>query len=276
MSIKLGRTALVLMLSGIGAWAQTAPTVRPTFEVAVIKPIELANLIASRGTLGLEVTAQRVTANGPLLALIQIAYGVNFQQLEGPDWLLHPKTKEDLRMFNIEAKLPEGAASAQVLPMLQNLLEDRFKLTVRRGSKQLDGYALMLGKDGPKFQKKEPSADQQDAFAKLNQGAGPGVAVITGGAKTTLGPGNTRIEASSPAGLAEGLSASNLRLGQVVDKTGLQGTFDIKLEIPPADGTEQRDRIFVALATLGLKLEMGKNAVETIIIEHAEKAPTEN
>jgi uncharacterized protein (TIGR03435 family) len=68
----------------------------------------------------------------------------------------------------------------------------------------------------------------------------------------------------------------------VVDKTGLTGKYDIKLEMaqqgPPAGDSPQDPgpSIFtVVQEQLGLKLEPAKDEVETLVIDHVER-PSEN
>jgi uncharacterized protein (TIGR03435 family) len=80
-------------------------------------------------------------------------------------------------------------------------------------------------------------------------------------------------------------------LTRLVDKTGLTGTYDFRLEAlgsmnyiggmlnpPPvdADGGPRPD-IFAALEQqLGLKLEKTKVPVDVLVIDHIEKTPTGN
>ncbi len=64
----------------------------------------------------------------------------------------------------------------------------------------------------------------------------------------------------------------------VTDATGLNGKYDISLSWDPREGPDSSGpTIFTALQEqLGLKLESKKAMVETIIIDHIEKTPTEN
>src|SRR5262249_13036265 len=72
----------------------------------------------------------------------------------------------------------------------------------------------------------------------------------------------------------------------VIDKTGLTGLYDIRLQWtpelesaqmvgipqPPAPGNESSTSIFTALQEqLGLKLESGRAPVDVLVIDHAEK-----
>jgi uncharacterized protein (TIGR03435 family) len=64
----------------------------------------------------------------------------------------------------------------------------------------------------------------------------------------------------------------------VFDKTGIEGFYAITLQYGSEDGDiSDRPSIFTALQQqLGLRLEATKRPVEVLIIDHAEKVPTEN
>jgi len=63
---------------------------------------------------------------------------------------------------------------------------------------------------------------------------------------------------------------------QVVDHTGLTGSYDVNLRFRP-EGTEgsTADLLTAIQEQLGLKLEPGKGAVETIVVDRAERTPVE-
>jgi uncharacterized protein (TIGR03435 family) len=74
---------------------------------------------------------------------------------------------------------------------------------------------------------------------------------------------------------------------QVIDKTGIIGTFDVHLQWNPEDIRSSEDpngvsadatlpSLFTALQDeLGLKLESARGPVEVLVIDHIER-PTEN
>jgi uncharacterized protein (TIGR03435 family) len=73
------------------------------------------------------------------------AYSVKGNQISGaPNWL-------DSERFDVVAKVRPGATDEQVKVMLQNLLAERFKLTLHRETKELPLYALVVGAKGPKL-----------------------------------------------------------------------------------------------------------------------------
>jgi uncharacterized protein (TIGR03435 family) len=67
--------------------------------------------------------------------------------------------------FEITAKLAAGALPDQIPEMLQGLLEERFKLTLRHGMKDQSVYVLLVGKDGPKLKAAEVNPANQSITA---------------------------------------------------------------------------------------------------------------
>ena len=62
----------------------------------------------------------------------------------------------------------------------------------------------------------------------------------------------------------------------VIDRTGIEGTFDFKVPYHPGDpDPDVISCILVSVQPLGLKLETGRGPVETLVIDHVEK-PTAN
>ena len=73
----------------------------------------------------------------------------------------------------------------------------------------------------------------------------------------------------------------------VIDKTGLKGSYEASFDIstdqqgpqaqsPGTASTPQLNPMFLAVEQLGLKLEPQKDSVDMLVIDHIEKAPTEN
>ena len=69
------------------------------------------------------------------------------------------------------------------------------------------------------------------------------------------------------------------RLGRpIVDDTGLTGKYDFRLDFVPEDlSSGAAADLFGALQEqLGLKLRPAKGPVEVLIVDHAERTPTQN
>ncbi len=64
----------------------------------------------------------------------------------------------------------------------------------------------------------------------------------------------------------------------VLNKTGLDGNYDIKLTYArDGDTSSSRPSLFTAIQEqLGLKLESQKVPLEMLVIDHCERVPTEN
>jgi uncharacterized protein (TIGR03435 family) len=173
--------------------------------------------------------------------------------------------------------------------MLQALLEDRFKLRLHRETKELPVYALTVTKNGLRLQK---SSCAPFDFNNPPPPPRPGekLPYVCGSVREGGNPLNWTLDAlgMNMSELARNLS---LRLDRtVIDRTGINGTFDVHLEyareLPagapgtPGDPASTVDTaaspIFTALQErLGLKLESGRGPVEMLVIDHLEK-PSEN
>jgi bla regulator protein blaR1 len=137
------------------AHAQTTSVPPPAFEVASVK----INKSGERRMGSRILPGGRYSAtNVPVDWLIAEAYHVPIQSSRlsgGPEWI---RTDN----YDVEAKadkdaFPPGATAtvreARMMLMLQTLLADRFKLKMRRDSRELPVYALGVSKNGPKLQK---------------------------------------------------------------------------------------------------------------------------
>ena len=217
------------------------------FEVATIKPHtssgapdEVSGGDDKNGLLRID--------NLPLKAVIELAYGVRDFQFEGPGWLSAPR-------FDIRARLPTGYTSRQFQPLLQNLLADRFKLTVHHASKQTPAFAMVISKGGSRFHE---SAGPRGFFT-----ARPGL--ISG----------TRVSIKELAAALAGMVD-----WPVVDRTALTGAYDLKLGWTPDQATQTPEAgpsIFTALQEqLGLRMQTTKPLVDVVIVDHVERVPSEN
>jgi uncharacterized protein (TIGR03435 family) len=266
--------------------AQTPPA-RPQFEVASVKPAApgrtlppmLREVMRNNGRPGEIPMAgpDRVRMqNWPLLDLIAAAYSVRATQVSGPVWLSD-------QAFDIEAKVPDGTPKQQLNGMLQSLLEERFGLKVHRGTQTEPGFALVVGKDGPKLKPAKPPTapaeglTDEDQKAQLQQKMQADMAARkkrTQEQLAAVGPFNNVGWSSITT---EELAAQLVRFAgaPVVDETGLTGEYKVTIDTwsnPDVPG----GTIFDAVEKLGLKLEPRKLTVETVVVDQASKTPTAN
>jgi uncharacterized protein (TIGR03435 family) len=133
--------ALPLALVASVAVGQPAPS----FEVASIR---LNNNAGEKGNIEFAPGGERFAAtNVPLSLLIVTAYNVTLPQFSWQNSAL-PVLSE---RYDIQAKAEHPVSGAEMLRLLQSLLEDRFKLVVRRETKELQSYALVVDKGGPRL-----------------------------------------------------------------------------------------------------------------------------
>ncbi len=286
MQSRTTKLALVVLGSVAAAIAQTqSPSPHAEFEVASVKPTASAD-----GRALLQAFQGRLTmTNLALRRLILIAYGVQDYQLSGdPPWI-------DSDHYDIQAKT-DGNTSVQEMegPMLQALLEDRFKMKIHRETRQLPVYELKVAKGGAKLQPAKEGSCTPYLVELPPPASAPGASRPTYcGARIAVEGLNRTLDGKgvSMEVLATNLSRTyNSVLGRnVIDETGLTGTFDIRLKWaieplssgPPAPGSAPAAEptapsVFTALQEqLGLKLEAAKGPVEVLVIDHIEK-PTEN
>jgi uncharacterized protein (TIGR03435 family) len=262
--------AVVVTMATAALLAQDAQP-RPAFEVATIK--RNASVDAN-GTAGFAPGGRFRMVNIDVQMLIRIAYRQGSmlfpsQIVGGPNWT----TSES---YDVTAKVGSdlaGKTPAELIPvqplLLQSLLEDRFKLKVHRETRDLQRYALVRArKDGapaPQLRRSSPdcAVDFSRCAIRAQQGA--------------FSSGGTPI-----ASLANYLASAVVQR-VVVDRTGLDGRFEINLEWTPdraplplnGDATpvsSDKPSIFTALEEqLGLKLESERGPVEVIVIDHVER-----
>ena len=289
------RTALVTSMlafaCGVGHAQSTGA--RPTFDAASVKPAPPPDgrggrRVGMTGGPGTDTPGRINFENIGLGAVIGKASGVKYYQIAGPGWF-------ESERFNIIATVPPGTTQEQFRLMLQDLLADRFKLALHKESREMSIYSLGVAKNGPKLKKATPNPppDANDAADAAPIGGGGKLATDAEG-YPALRPGMTMAIMSGPAGprarlankehtewLALMLSG---QLGRpVIDATGLTGEYDISLYWVPqrpdsiaSDDPNGPDLIAALQQQLGLKLEPKKGPIEVLVVDHAEKIPTEN
>ena len=187
--------------------------------------------------------------NVTLQFVIGWAFDVESDRVSGgPHWI-------DRQRYDISAR-PAGDASLsykQLMPLVQQLLRDRFHLACHRVTKDFKGYDLVVSGKGLKL-------------SPTKGGATYGQLLVN------------RIDARNvPVSFIA--SALGRPLGQPVeDKTGLTGNYDFHIRFAPFDKPDSSlPSIFTALEQLGLKLQKQKNVPEeTLVIDHVDRIPTAN
>ncbi len=266
MSRVIAGTVLVAWLCSV-VRAQSAVNAKPAdakleFEVASIRPSVLPRRSVIRlGRQGGPGTGDpgRVTYTlSTIRDLVLDAYSVKRHQVLGPKWL-------DSERFDIVAKVPSGVTKEQIKVMLQNLLVERFKLTLHRENRELPIYALVTGAQGPKLKASAATTDVPPTSDSHLSGARRGEPPLTPGLAKNgmkIGPdgcpemppiaagraGNFMM--MTPSGecmISHGQSMdgfatqlSNRFDRPVIDETGLTGKYDLKLRYDPSSMPGER------------------------------------
>jgi uncharacterized protein (TIGR03435 family) len=249
-------SALLAWLASALAWPQQPA--RLSFDVASVKPNQSQDGHTSVSVDGGSLRMSAVTLN----LVISRAYDVTIPQVSGPDWLATEK-------YDITAKGAPGTPESQLPAMLQSLLADRFGLAIHRETRDTAVYELVVAKNGPKLSQFEDSHGKGDSMSSQ------------AGHLTATGVTMERF--------AKFLATPRSALDRpVVDKTGLAGVYSFELnwspdrpraeatraELPRADAPPP---LLIALQEqLGLKLEARKAPLELLVIDHANRVPTEN
>ena len=259
----------------IGLFAQT-PASKIEFEVVSVKPSPKLNgpSEAMAYVAGSKIDdAQAVLRYFSLASLVQMAFRLPEDQIVGPGWM------DDAR-FDVAGKLPAGSSKDKVPEMLQAMLADRFKMTVHHEERVRPVYWLVPGK-GP-LALKEYTGAAEDRVA-CNGGPGPGYN-CHGVTMERLAEFLTRF--SRRGGRMAGPLSGMWPDRPVIDKTGLTKEYDFKFgagypgtDIRGGDAVPDPAAMVTAsaaLKALGLALEPSRQPFDYVIIDHIERAPTEN
>ena len=284
---KLATVMLSLLAGGPASLSNAQST--PKFEVAAIKPCKEAEPgqrggggNSSPGRLNVKCDTVKGLINEAYLLFENGRFRVGLPPAieGGPAWVHSER-------YEINARA-ESSVSLEMMhgPMLQALLEDRFKLRIHRETRDVPVYALTIAQSGLKLTPfKEGSCTPVDRtqFAPFSAPPTPEQALKNCHARGTKEGLNLKIEAHGMT-LDEfsKIFLDTHTLGRpVINKTGLTGRFDFRLEYAPdrgdlSDNLGGGPSIFTALQEqLGLRLESTKGPVEILVIDSIAR-PSEN
>ena len=224
----------------------------PSFEVASIRTVDSHTVekLQQDASMSAYPTPHFFLHHVPLDFLIGVAYGIDEAYIQkDAGWM-------DSQLYDIDARVEgdQPLTQQEMRPLLQDLLAQRFHLTVHRTSKVVSGFELVVAKGGPKL---KPAKDGEETHAQilLNR-------LDAQRASTNLLAGILMRPAGEP----------------VVDKTGLTGSYDIRLDYaPPNDPNSALPSLFIAIEEqLGLRLQPAKLPIDFLVIDHADRIPTVN
>lgn len=253
--------AWLLLANLLPQTGSAQPPTAHAFSVASIRP----NLHGNAGGEGSEQETITLSPgsllmrNVSLRSCIRWAYDLRDSQISGPGWL-------GSQRFDIAATSEGPTAPQEMRQMLQKLLGERFKLAVRREAKDATVYAMTVNKEG----KLRPATGEASGLKPI--------------------AGAMEFRNYSMAALAERLGARPFNLDHfVIDKTGLAGLFDFEVKFAEnaaemkhaLEGMERGTQngpsmIAILQDQLGFRFKAQKAPVSSLVVEHAERVPTEN
>jgi len=282
----------------VPAW-QSAAGGKRAFEVASVKPskaFKLPNFDLSTGNA--VAPGGRFSAGFPLLIYITFAYKLQQtdKQRQALLAMLPPWANTDF--FEIEARAAGNASKDQMRLMMQSLLADRFKLAVHFETRDEPVLALTLEKPGklgpklrphsegpacPEYKAVDPAARPEPVKAGAVFPPQCDVTLLSGEREGLLRLGARNM--TMPL-LADTVQLNGSQSGEVdkpvVDRTGLNGTFDYTIEYgrttgpvpsPGGNAPAPPEATFLQAVRqqLGLKLVPSRAPIRTIVIDHVER-----
>lgn len=285
----------IVILGCVGAFGQTPGKLaeKLTFEVASVRPSAPVPPTGGvffgppRGGPGTSDPERITWSYANLRSIVMLAYDVKAYQINGPSWL------GELR-YDVAVKVPEGTTREQVMTMWQNLLAERFGMALHHESKEFRVDDLVIASGGHKLTEvaEDPAADGPPKFdhGKLSSAGLATMVEVTG----ANGAHALTVAKAQPLSKLTEMLGNQLHL-PVLDKTGLTGRYDFRIEftpnmagVPPppvlaGPGPEVRPNLsemgnLVAAVReqLGLRLVASKATLDMLVIDKVEKVPTEN
>ncbi|MGB7266478.1 MAG: M56 family metallopeptidase [Terracidiphilus sp.] len=252
----------------------------PKFDVVSIKPYGPSQMM-----IRIDTKPDGISVSGmPMHMIVREAFGVTNDRLLGePDWVNAERYDIDAKVAPEDVPKLKGLTPQQRWEMLLPVLVERCGLKFHHETRNLTVYTLVVAKGGPKLTPSTLAGDSTKVAPERHQSS---MGLSVGDKGMTLSAHGASIES-----IARWIS---LQIGStVVDKTGLTGTYDYRLEFAPdesmrgvvlphgaggdspppeADGPS----IFTALQEqLGLKLVAEKQSVDVVVIDGMER-PTAN
>jgi uncharacterized protein (TIGR03435 family) len=273
----LSRFTALAVLAACPSFSQT-PSPAPSFEAASVRPCDpspegLGGI--KPGSMGINPGRLHVKCV-PVMGLIRFAYvmfaDASARTIFGPDPISGGPAWINSGGYDIEAEAA-GTPSGQMMegPMLQTLLEDRFRLKIHREIKAIPVYDLTVGKSGFRLQ-------------RLSEGSCVRPAPLARQCGLFGAAANNSAELTSVDLFGMSLNQACQWLGRrvdrpIVNKTGIEGLFTFHLEFAndrgtatPPDSIAAGPSIFTAVQEqLGLKLEPAKGSGTFLVIDSVDR-----
>ena len=258
----LSTRVATLALLAAGGFAQSERMDR--FEAVAIKSVDASAPMGYSGGPGSQDPERMSWLRASVTSIISSAYPGS--RVDAPAAL-------DSQWYSITATIPRGATREQFQDMLKTMLAERFGLAVHHESRQVAVFEMTLVQPGagltpgsvrdlgrlpapPPGVRWQYSIDN-DAIRKTFQKA----------SMELLANRLTFVYKSAPV--------------PVVNKTGLAGEFDFRLELPAPSRDGEPEVGLASLSgalkkQLGIQLQKSSTTVDYVVVDHINKTPAEN
>ena len=238
------------------------------FEVASVRPHDPAQF----AQLAQIDQAQARFWGHPLIQLVMEAYGLKVYQVRAPDWMIR-------QAYDVVAKLPPGADKKQVPEMLQALLAERFGLRVHWESVDQRVYLLTAGRSGVKLTESASVGAEAHITVAMDgsgiHGRNATLADIAGALTRCLDrpvidqTGNaTRYDID--------LNATRYDIDLDLDKAESAPSSEAGMAAAAAGKADMQGTLLSALRKVGIELNLAPHSVRRLVVDSANKSPTEN
>jgi uncharacterized protein (TIGR03435 family) len=246
------------------AFAQQGVAKLPSFEVSTVKPAKPDNNGQSWHTQNNMTTIENLV----LVQLIKNAYGLksDSQVLQAPEWVskehFDVTAKTGVEEYQRMDKMKEAESEKEYHDMLKALLAERFGLEVSEERRTLPVYALVVDTGGSKLtpvvrpvpKDGEPAPDVPHSMSTHNSHLDA-----------------TGIGMDSLASMLSDKYETGHRV--VIDRTGLTGDFNFKLDWAPDRGlgipaeATQPGLLAALREQLGLRLDKQDGEVPVVVVK---------
>ncbi len=245
----------------------------PAFDVASIR---------MNDSPGLPTSAIHVSSNSLTMRQVSFSAALKWAYAAGNFQISGTQGMQGAPFYDIQARASGGVSESELRLMLRTLLAQRFHLAVRVEKKEMPVWALSIAKDGVRFRESggnyEPARGPEMPFPFAGYSDDVHMQINFEGGRVRDSFTNISMPLFAGALTTAGGSSNST---PVIDSTGLSGRFDLTLLLDPdvidQSGEEMLAGLKPALEKqLGLTLERRRAIVESLVVEHADKVPTEN
>jgi uncharacterized protein (TIGR03435 family) len=280
---KVGVSAFLFAVAVLAASAQqripaAPPADGPAFDVVSIKR-NVSEVVTSR-SVGERPGGVFMLSAMAIAPVIRTAYPADTSDLIGaPDWV-------SSEIYDLTARANRDVPREEMQAMLQRMLAERFKLAVHYEMQERPVYSLVIarpdGRLGPNIRKSELDCDAIQAARRAGSkdpvpGTSNGAPACGMSMRGTTGM-EVMLGGRPLSTLASSFGSAAGRV--VIDKTGLQGDYDVTLRYMPQPSQnpppDEPPSIFTAVEEqLGLRLQADRAPLKILVIDRIER-PTDN